>query len=121
MSRRVPTLLVTGALLAGATSAFAWAPPSTVSSTPTPDAAAAHEAFVARALRTAAAADSATTSFTVNGLRVIHRRVTANEVVAANLYLLGGTNHVPREKAGLEFVLLQASERGTRRYPRAVL
>jgi zinc protease len=66
-------------------------------------------------------ADSATTSFEVNGLRVIHRRVTANEVVAANLYLLGGVSVVPASKAGLELLLLEASERGTRKYPREVL
>lgn len=66
-------------------------------------------------------ADSATTSFEVNGLKVIHRRVTANAVVAANLYLMGGVAHVPREKAGLELLLLEASERGTRKYPREAL
>ena len=66
-------------------------------------------------------ADSATTSFEVNGLRVIHRRVTANEVVAANLYLLGGVSQVPAGKAGLELLLLEASERGTRKYPREAL
>mgnify|MGYP002777091929 CR=1 FL=1 len=82
---------------------------------------AGHEAFVTRALERARAADSATSSFTVNGLTVIHRRVPANEVVAANLYLLGGTNFVGREKAGVELVLLETSERGTRRYPRDVL
>ena len=66
-------------------------------------------------------ADSATSAFEVNGLRVIHRRVTANEVVAANLYLLGGVSQVPANKAGLELLLLEASERGTRKYPREVL
>ena len=66
-------------------------------------------------------ADSATTSFEVNGLKVIHRRVTANEVVAANLYLLGGVSQVPASKAGLELLLLEASERGTKKYPREAL
>ena len=66
-------------------------------------------------------ADTATTSFEVNGLKVIHRRVTANEVVAANLYLLGGVSQVPANKSGLELLLLEASERGTKKYPREVL
>ena len=66
-------------------------------------------------------ADSATVAFEVNGLRVIHRRVTANEVVAANLYLLGGVSQVPANKAGLELLLLESSERGTKKYPREVL
>ena len=52
---------------------------------------------------------------------MIHRRVTANEVVAANLYLLGGVSQVPPAKAGIELLLLEASERGTRKYPREVL
>jgi len=65
--------------------------------------------------------DTVTTSFEVNGLRVIHRRVSANEVVAANLYLLGGVSLVPAAKAGLELLLLEASERGTRKYPREML
>jgi zinc protease len=94
MSRSVRGLLATGVLL------LASAPQS------------------ARAQR---AADSATTMFEVNGLRVIHRRVTANEVVAANLYLLGGVSQIPAEKAGLELLLLESSERGTRKYPREVL
>ena len=80
-------------------------------------------AFVAMPVSMAAqrTSDSATTSFVVNGLRVIHRRVTANEVVAANLYLLGGVSQVPAAKAGLELLLLEASERGTRKYPRELL
>ena len=39
--------------------------------------------------------DSGTTSYDVGGIRVIHRYVTANEVVAANIYLLEiGRAHV---------------------------
>lgn len=73
----------------------------------------------AQAVRTTT--DTATVAFEVNGLKVIHRRVTANEVVAANLYLLGGVSQVPANKAGLELLLLESSERGTRKYPREVL
>lgn len=68
-----------------------------------------------------APADTNTTSFEVNGLPVILRRVTSNEVVAANLYLLGGTRQVPAAQAGLEPFLLEASERGTAAYPREQL
>jgi zinc protease len=66
-------------------------------------------------------ADSSTSMFEVNGLKVIHRRVSANEVVAANLYLLGGVTQTPAAQAGVELLLLEASERGTRKYPREVL
>ena len=67
------------------------------------------------------AADTSTQSFDVGGVNVILRRVTANDVVAANLYLLGGTRLVGFERAGIEPFLLLASERGTTGYPRDVL
>jgi len=69
----------------------------------------------------ASAADTNTTSFDVGGVRVIHRRVTANEVVDANLYLLGGTRQLTPENAGIEVMLLGASERGTRKYSKDTL
>ncbi|MFL5575935.1 MAG: M16 family metallopeptidase [Gemmatimonadaceae bacterium] len=67
------------------------------------------------------AKDTATTSYDVGGVRVIHRRVTANDVVAANLYLLGGTQQITAATAGIEPFLLESSERGTARYPRGTL
>lgn len=67
------------------------------------------------------AADTNTTSYEVGGVRVIQRRVTANDVVAANLYLLGGTRQLTAPTAGIEPFLLESSERGTARYPKAVL
>ena len=67
-----------------------------------------------------AAQDSASTRrFEVNGLPVILRRNTANEVVVANLYLLGGTRQLTRATAGIEALLLAASERGTKHFPGA--
>ncbi len=63
-----------------------------------------------------AAADSTTSSFTTGGVRVILRRTAGNNVVAANLYLLGGTRDRTVADAGIEPLLLQVSERGTRRY-----
>ena len=80
----------------------------------------AGEAQAARAPSTTAAAavqDSTTSSFDVNGLHVILRRNTANEVVAANLYLLGGTEQLTPAKQGIESFLLHAAERGTQRFP----
>jgi zinc protease len=63
-----------------------------------------------------APADTTTASFEVAGVRVIHRRVTANEVVAANLYLLGGTRQLTPDNAGIEALLLDVSQYGTARY-----
>jgi zinc protease len=65
--------------------------------------------------------DSGTTSYDVGGIRVIHRYVTANDVVAANVYLLGGTRQLTHDNAGIEQLLLEASGYGTRRYPRDTL
>lgn len=68
------------------------------------------------------AADTAvTTKFEVAGVSVILRRNPANEVVVANLYLLGGARQLTPETAGIEAMLLAASERGTRRFPGSVL
>ncbi len=60
--------------------------------------------------------DTATTQFDVDGVRVILRRNTANDVVAANLFLLGGTQQLTPATQGIESFLLEASERGTAHY-----
>ena len=67
------------------------------------------------------APDSGTERYEVGGIRVIQRHVTGNNVVAANLYLLGGVRQTPAAKSGLEAILLDASERGTRKYPKLAL
>lgn len=66
----------------------------------------------------AQAVDTSTTTFDVNGLEVILRRNTANDVVAANLYLLGGTQQLSPATQGIESLLLAVGERGTKRFPR---
>lgn len=66
----------------------------------------------------AADSDTLTSSFDVDGVSVILRRVTANNVVAANVYLLGGVRQLTRETQGLELLMLEATEQGTARYPR---
>ena len=65
--------------------------------------------------------DSLTTRFEVSGIPVILRRVTANNVVAANLYLLGGVRQLTPATEGIENFLLEASEYGTAKYSRDVL
>lgn len=62
-----------------------------------------------------------TQAFDVDGVRVIVRHNPANDVVAASLYLLGGTRQLTRATQGIELLLLAASERGTRRYSREAL
>jgi len=72
-------------------------------------------------LSIALAMTALTTSFDVSGVRVILRQNNANNVVAANLYLLGGARQVTEANAGIEPILLDVSERGTRRYPKNAL
>lgn len=69
-------------------------------------------------LAVALALASATTSFDVSGVHVILRQNNANNVVAANLYLLGGSRQISVANAGIEPILLDVSERGTQRYPK---
>jgi zinc protease len=67
------------------------------------------------------AADTATSEFSVDGLRVILRRNTASDVIAANLFLLGGVQQLTPATEGIEALLLAASERGTAKYSRDAL
>jgi zinc protease len=69
---------------------------------------------------TVTAPDSNTTSYTVGGVRVIHRKTNLTTVVA-NIYLLGGVRVSPANASGIENFLLQVSERATAKYPRDVL
>jgi zinc protease len=72
-------------------------------------------------LSVALALTTMTSSFDVGGVKVILRQSDANNVVAANLYLLGGSRQVTAANAGIEALLLEVSERGTRNYPKATL
>lgn len=64
------------------------------------------------------AADTGTVAYDVGGVRVIHRRLGTGDIVVANLYLMGGLRQVTAANAGIELLLLEASERGTRTYSR---
>jgi zinc protease len=64
-----------------------------------------------------ATSDSLTEVYEVDGVRIIHRRVLTNDVVAVNLYLLGGARQIDERTAGIEPLLLRASWGGTRDYP----
>ena len=82
----------------------------------------AHTVPTGETTRATAAPDTATTTrFDVDGVTVILRRNTANEVIAANLYLLGGARQITAANAGIEALLLVASERGTRKFPGATV
>jgi zinc protease len=61
--------------------------------------------------------DSLTVTYDVGGVKVIHRPIGITDVVAVNLYLLGGSRQLTPATAGAEPFLLYASEYGTQRYP----
>jgi zinc protease len=66
----------------------------------------------------AAGPDTGTMAYDVDGIRVIQRHTGSGDIVVANLYLLGGVRQVTAANAGIELLLLEASERGTRTYSR---
>lgn len=61
--------------------------------------------------------DSVTVSYTVGGVRVIQRPNAANDVVSAQLYLLGGARQLTPATQGIESLLLRAAAYGTASYP----
>jgi len=73
------------------------------------------------AARPGARFDTSTVAFDTGGVHVILRRNPANNVVAVNLYLLGGNQLVTPKNAGIEAFLLLLSERGTAHYSRDAL
>lgn len=69
------------------------------------------------AAATPARPDSTTTDYVVGGVHVIQRRTTANDVIAVDLYLLGGTQQLTAATAGIEPLALRAAQYGTDHYP----
>lgn len=65
--------------------------------------------------------DSTTSGYAVGGVQVIHRRAAANEIVSANVYLLGGSRQITFDNAGIEPFILAVSARGTARFSREEL
>jgi len=62
--------------------------------------------------------DTGTIGYEVDGIRVIQRHVGSGDIVVANLYLLGGVRQLTAANAGIELMMLEASERGTQTYSR---
>ncbi|MDX1578145.1 MAG: hypothetical protein R3266_06660, partial [Gemmatimonadota bacterium] len=61
--------------------------------------------------------DSTVQRFEVGGVTVIHRERPGDGLLAVDLYLLGGVRLATEETAGIEPLLLEASQRGTRNFP----
>ena len=54
--------------------------------------------------------------FTVAGVRVIHKLVPANDVIAMRLYLRGGSSALSPQNAGIERFMAIVASRGTKKY-----
>lgn len=61
-------------------------------------------------------AEAQATKFTVAGIPVIFKPITANDVVAVRLYLKGGAANLNAQNAGIESMMLAASTQGTSKY-----
>jgi zinc protease len=65
------------------------------------------------------AADATTEFTTANGLKVIHRQVTGNEVVASRVYFRGGSRNVTEKNAGIETLLWEVAQLGTKNFTKS--
>ena len=54
--------------------------------------------------------------YTVSGIRVIHKLVPANDVIAMRLYLRGGSAALTPANAGIERFMATVATRGTKKY-----
>jgi zinc protease len=57
-------------------------------------------------------------SFTVNGLKVIFKENTSNDIISSNLYYKGGVTNLTEDKAGLEALTLVVSTKASNNYPK---
>jgi zinc protease len=65
--------------------------------------------------RVSVGANGSTTDFvTANGLKTIHRHVTGNEVVVAQVYFRGGARNISEKDAGVESLLFEVATEGTK-------
>lgn len=66
------------------------------------------------------AATDGTTDFTLaNGLKVIYRRVTSNEVVATRVYFRGGSRNISEKNAGVETLMWEVAQVGTKNFTKS--
>lgn len=64
-----------------------------------------------------APAGDATSDFALaNGVKTIHRRVSANDVVAVQIYFRGGTRNITEKNAGVESLMFDVAQQGTKNF-----
>ncbi len=57
-------------------------------------------------------------SFDVNGLKVIFKQNTANDILSVNMYFKGGVTNLNEDQAGLEALTLIVAQKATKNYPK---
>jgi zinc protease len=77
----------------------------------------AFAAAVAIAMVGSGSLSAQATVYEIDGIRVVQRATHDQEIVAAHVYLLGGSRQLVPETAGIEALILSASERGTEAFP----
>jgi len=65
------------------------------------------------------AADTTSDFVTGNGLKIIHRRVQGNEVVAVQIYFRGGSRNINEKNAGIETLLFEVAQQGTKNFSKS--
>ena len=107
-----PPIALTFAMLAGSLVLRFSGPATAVSAMPASPAIPAVPAI---------ADDSTLLSYTVDSVRVIQRLTPTTDVVAVNIYLLGGARQLTAATQGIEAMLVSASKFGTRSHPDSTL
>ena len=72
--------------------------------------------FAALVVPTASAQAPQVSEFTVSGIRVIHKPIVANDVIAVRAYLTGGAAALTPATAGIEQLMLATATTGTEKY-----
>jgi zinc protease len=60
-------------------------------------------------------------SFDVNGLKVIFKQNTSNDIISVNMYFKGGVTNLNEKQAGLEALSLDIALKATKNYPKDLL
>ena len=64
---------------------------------------------------------AAVDEFVVNGLKVLVKPVSANDIISVQLYLRGGCMNLTEATQGIEHLLLQSALKGSKNYPKEQL
>jgi zinc protease len=82
---------------------------------------------LAKEIKTTSNTQSKTTSssiknyFTSNGIEVISKKITSNEIVGIKLFLRGGSLNINDKNAGIEKILFNTMLQGSKSYPKDLL